>query len=111
MFQPRQYPAGFGVKFAKNVAKLRSEIGVPRSLAKAVLSYMSYSCHASVGMLHSDCFWWQAPEPDEFTPLLVVGTQYLWEDRYRDANIPDVLCYLRGAKGLNLPPDWKEFLS
>ena len=52
----------------------------------------------------------QAPDLDELTPQRMMSDKNLFEDMWADASALDVVFYLRGGIGLQLPKEWRKAL-
>lgn len=45
---------------------------------------------------------------DPKTDIIKMYTEYPWDDLWRDADILSAIRYVRGAKQLKIPEEWKD---
>ena len=50
---------------------------------------------------------YKLPQVPVMEPKLLLADESLFQDLWQDAQMPEVIEYLRGAKSLDLPPEWK----
>ncbi|CAK8985363.1 unnamed protein product [Durusdinium trenchii] len=85
-FTPWVYPVGFGIRFTRTMPLLQKEKSKPNTIAED-----------------------KVPTIDEIKPNDVLPCLDSMDDLWRDARMSDVLHYLYGGTGVQLPDDWTQF--
>ncbi|CAK9112297.1 unnamed protein product [Durusdinium trenchii] len=80
------YPVGFGIRFTRTMPLLQKEKSKPNTIAED-----------------------KVPTIDEIKPNDVLPCLDSMDDLWRDARMSDVLHYLYGGTGVQLPDDWTQF--
>ena len=97
----RVYPMGYGLRFARLWPSLleHSEPRTRQAQAPTVSSnvIITQSPHR-----------FQLPQVLVTEPKFLLADESLFQDLWQDARMPEVIEYLRGAKSLELPPEWKD---
>ena len=50
----------------------------------------------------------QVPPTGDITPRMILASEELCADHWKDAKVYEVIRYLRGGLGLQMPEDWLE---
>ena len=58
----------------------------------------------------SDLFDHQKTKVEDNRPLTLMFAEMQYEDWCDDARFRDVIRYLRGSKGLSIPPEWRPLI-
>ena len=107
--QLRSKPKKFGTRFARSVPALRKGLVPPRLINKDSSAKYTY-IYPFIPLTFAA---WQdvAPAPTEVSPKLIFEDEGLFQDLWKDARMWEVLRYLRGGVGLQLPPHWRERMT
>ena len=63
----------------------------------------------SGGSFQTNPCWAQAPKLEDVTPdAIMVAESCLFKDLWQDARALEVVKYLKGGVGLQLPPEWRK---